>query len=139
MPWPETTWMLPFRSIVYMVACLAVFPVGVSLAGDPIQHFNPANPRPDLFRKPIYQAWVPYRAAYNRPTYLGGKMASIIEPTSQEAYGWEVAKARGDYQKSSLHQPCKTPVAGYFYPKPWEALPIEARPNAPLSTPMISE
>ncbi len=86
--------------------------------------YNAANPRPDLLPRGLYNAWVPYRAAYNRPTYLGGLAAHVIEPTSQEAMSWEENVVRGYY---GTH--CPTPVRTYYYPKPWEVLLTGPRPS----------
>ncbi len=97
--------------------------VKTCIAGDHYAHFNPYDPRPDFFRLPIYNAWVPYRKMHNRPTYIGGKVAAVIEPTSQEAMAWHISKANGDYRN---HRPGSIPT--YYYPKPWESLQIEARP-----------
>ncbi len=96
-------------------------------AGNPEAHFNPSNPRPDFFPHTLYNAWVPYRAEYNRPRPIGGHIAAVIEPTSQEAMSWRIHQANGDYR-------CKRPgyVPIYNYPKPWEVLPTLPRPNAPL-------
>ena len=113
------------RKVVYIGAILCV---SLSMntchvcAGDHYAHFNPADPRPDFFRWPLYNAWVPYRKAYNRPTYVGGHVAAVIEPTSQEAMAWRIAKDKGDYK-------CNRPgyIPTYYYPKPWEALETEAR------------
>jgi hypothetical protein len=97
------------------------------VAGNPEAHFNPADPRPDFLPRTLYNAWVPYRAEYNRPTRIGGHIAAVISPTSQEAMSWHIHHANGDYR-------CKRPgyVPIYNYPKPWEVLPTLARPNAPL-------
>lgn|GEM_PF-2042670 len=98
-----------------------------SFAGNHEANFNPANPRPDFLPHTFYNNWVSYRAQYNRPHPIGGHIAAIIEPTSQEAMAWRIHQANGDYA-------CKRPgyVPLYYYPKPWEALPTMARPNAPL-------
>ena len=98
------------------------FNLGTAQAGDPYAYFDPANPRPDFFRFPVYNAWVPYRTAYNRPTKIGGHVAAIIEPTSQEAMAWKIAKANGDYKSK---RPGYIPT--FFYPKPWEALQTEVK------------
>ncbi|WP_158222756.1 hypothetical protein [Rhodopirellula sp. MGV] len=60
-----------------------------------------------------------YRRTYNRPTYIGGKVAYYIAPSSQEAMAWHRAEHRGLY-----NEPCrdKRVTDLYFYPKPWEAL-----------------
>ncbi len=63
-----------------------------------------------------------YRERYNRPRYIGGKIAALIAPSSQEAMSWHEHKRRGSY-----HKHAGPVVVNYLYPKPWEALPIEAR------------
>ncbi len=85
--------------------------------------YNAANPRPDLLPRGLYDAWVPYRAKYNRPTYLGGLIAHTIEPSSQEAVSWEENVALGYYKTH-----CPTPIRNYYHPKPWEVLETGARP-----------
>ena len=64
-----------------------------------------------------------YRRVYNRPTDLGGKIAYLIAPTSQEAIAWHRAKHQNAYE-------CDLPRQEryYFYPKPWESLQIGPRP-----------
>ncbi len=96
-------------------------------AGNHEAHFNPANPRPDFLPHTLYNNWVSYRAEYNRPHPIGGHIAAVIEPTSQEAMAWRIHDANGDYR-------CKRPgyVPIYNYPKPWEVLPTRPRPNAPM-------
>lgn len=86
--------------------------------------YNGANPRPDLLPRGLYNAWVPYRKAYNRPTYVGGLLAHTIEPSSQEAMSWEENHANGYY-----HTHCPTPIRLYYYPKPWEVLNTGVRPS----------
>jgi hypothetical protein len=86
--------------------------------------YDPADPRPDLIPHPLYESWVPYRKIYNRPRYLGGYLASKIEPTSQEAMAWRDNVNAGLYGSG-----CKTRAPLYYFPKPWEALEIGARPN----------
>lgn len=81
--------------------------------------------RSDLWGWPIYNAWVPYRKEMNRPRYVGGYIASKIEPTSQEAMSWREHHAEGAYRD---HRPGY--VKTYYYPKPWEVLPIDPRPAA---------
>jgi hypothetical protein len=63
-----------------------------------------------------------YRRVYNRPTYLGGKIAYWIAPSSQEAIAWHKAEHLGAY-KNKLPRIENT----YFYPKPWEAMRIGQR------------
>jgi hypothetical protein len=65
-----------------------------------------------------------YRRRYNRPTNLGGKIAYHIAPTSQEAMRWHQATHRGHY-----HSGAPRMVDHYFYPKPWEMIPIGPRPG----------
>lgn len=63
-----------------------------------------------------------YRARLNRPTYLGGKLAYIVEPTSQEAMSWHENVHRGSYRN---HAGRIEPM--YIYPKPWEVLRVGPR------------
>jgi hypothetical protein len=109
------------------LAFLMLYPTPTAFTGNHEANFNPANPRPDILPRNFYNAWVPYRKEYNRPTYFGGHVAAIIEPTSQEAMSWCEHKANGNYE-------CKRPgyIPHYNYPKPWEVMAIEARPNAAL-------
>ena len=86
--------------------------------------YDPADQRPDLLPHPIYNAWVPYRAEYNRPRFVGGYLAYKFEPTSQEAMSWKENYCNGMY---GTH--CPTPIARYYYPKPWEALDVGPRKN----------
>jgi hypothetical protein len=107
-------------SLVCAVAC-----IGLWLAGDrPVsaQTTTPAriaafNPREDILPHPIYDAWLPYRKAYNRPRFLGGMMARLVEPTSQEAMAWEESWRSGEYRR---HEPGLVKI--YYHPKPWEVL-----------------
>ena len=87
--------------------------------------YNAVDPRPDFLPRYLYDAWVPYRAAYNRPTFVGGFLAHTIEPISQEAMSWEENVNRGYYKTH-----CPTPVRLYLYPKPWEVLETGPRPVA---------
>jgi hypothetical protein len=83
--------------------------------------------RADLRGPSIYSSWVPYRKEMNRPRFIGGYIASKIEPTSQEAMSWREHHAEGAYRD---HRPGY--VKTYYYPKPWEVLPIDPRPAAPF-------
>lgn len=65
-----------------------------------------------------------HRRRYNRPTNWGGKIAYSIAPSSQEAMRWHRATHQGQYKYDAPRM-----VAHYFYPKPWEAIRIGARPN----------
>ncbi|MCC9601387.1 hypothetical protein LOC67_12600 [Stieleria sp. JC731] len=60
-----------------------------------------------------------YRRTYNRPSYIEGKIAYHIAPSSQEAMAWHRAVHRDLYSESKR---CKRYTDLYFYPKPWEAL-----------------
>lgn len=68
-----------------------------------------------------------HRQRLNRPTYLGGKIAFLIEPSSQEAMSWHENVHRGAYRR---HAGRIEPM--YFYPKPWEVL--TAGPRTPRAT-----
>jgi hypothetical protein len=75
-----------------------------------------------------------YRRQYNRPTYLGGKTAAIIAPSSQEARAWQRAEELGLYDDNGIkgalhgkHCPPKRVEQHYFYPKPWEVLTVGPR------------
>ncbi len=93
-----------------------------ALGWNHLAHFNPANPRPDFLSHTHYNSWVSYRAQYNRPHPVGGHIAAIIEPTSQEAMAWCLHEANGDYRN---HRPGYVPL--YYYPKPWKCfLPCPA-------------
>lgn len=85
------------------------------------------EPRADYWTRPIHNAWVPYRKEMNRPRFVTGYMLSKIEPTSQEAMSWEEHHAEGAYRN---HRPGY--VKTYYYPKPWEVLPIDPRPAKPI-------
>ena len=78
-----------------------------------------------------------YRERYNRPRYIGGKIAYYIAPSSQEAMSWHEHKHRGSY-KNHAGPIFKT----YNFPKPWEALRVGPRSDAPMMNPgetIISE
>ena len=82
---------------------------------------QPVRPR---FRTPTtILDYVPgYRERYNRPTYLGGKIAYWISPTSQEAMSWHRSVHRGYYANHAPRMEDR-----YYYPKPWEALQVGSR------------
>lgn len=102
-----------------LIGMFAGLPTEVQ-AGRP--YTDAADMRPDILPHPIYNAWVPYRSAYNRPRFVGGYLAYKIEPTSQEAVSWKENYCAGMY---GTHQP--TPIKHYNYQKPWEALDIGPR------------
>ena len=62
------------------------------------------------------------RRTHNRPTFLSGRLAYIVAPTSQEAMTWHKADHLGAYRNEAGRIEPK-----YFYPKPWEALKIGPR------------
>ncbi|MFG0290474.1 MAG: hypothetical protein ACF8CQ_20010 [Rhodopirellula sp. JB044] len=75
-----------------------------------------------------------YRRKYNRPTYIGGKIASKIEPSSQEAIAFQRAEELGLYDNNGVkgalhgkHCPPQRVEQHYFYPKPWEVLAVGPR------------
>ena len=71
-----------------------------------------------------------YRRIYNRPTYVGGKLAYWFVPTSQEAMAWHRAEHRGAYDMK-----VKARIEPhYFYPKPWETLRVGPRLASNLQT-----
>lgn len=63
-----------------------------------------------------------YRRRYNRPSHIGGYLAYVFAPSSQEAMTWHAATHRGNYKKKSPRTEMR-----YFYPKPWEALQVGPR------------
>ncbi len=66
-----------------------------------------------------------YRRTYNRPTYIGGKIAYWIAPSSQEAMAWQAAYRSGAYRE---HAPRLE--RHFFFPKPWEALQVGPRDSS---------
>lgn len=82
---------------------------------------QPVHPR---FRTPttLLDYWPGYRERYNRPSYLGGKIAYWISPTSQEAMSWHRSVHRGYYANHAPRMEDR-----YYYPKPWEALQVGSR------------
>lgn len=64
-----------------------------------------------------------YRRRYNRPTYAGGKLAYHLAPSSQEAMRWHEAEHRGYYRGDVPRM-----IDHYFYPRPWEMIPVGPRP-----------
>ena len=116
------------KSIFALAIIATAFTAGTKVSADEYwpRHYPPyngANPRPDLLPRGLYNAYVPYRKAYNRPTFLGGYAAHVIEPSSQEAMSWEENRTLHRYR---THEP--TPIKSYCYPKPWEVLETGPRP-----------
>lgn len=87
-------------------------------------YLDPAIQRPDILPNPLATSIPEYRQVYNRPRYLTGKFLYHIEPSSQEAMAWETNVRNGNYR---YHRGAYIP--GYYYPKPWEALSTQARPD----------
>lgn len=87
-------------------------------------YLDPAKQREDILPYPIIKAWPEYRYTYNRPRYVSGHIAHVIEPTSQEAMAWKSSVNAGHYRN---HAGRCVPL--YYYPKPWEALNTMARPD----------
>ncbi len=87
-------------------------------------YLDPAQQRRDIFPHRLWNAWPEYRAVYNRPRFVGGAIAHVVEPTSQEAMAWKINKDNGNYKNHRGRW-----VPQYNYPKPWEALNTKARPD----------
>jgi hypothetical protein len=103
------------------ICCVCTIDTETLKAGGPV---TADDQRADLWGWPLIKAWVPYRAQMNRPRYFGGMMAAAIEPTSLEAMSWKEHHAAGSYRN---HVPGY--VKQYNFPKPWDVLPIDARPR----------
>ena len=94
-----------------------------TMAHFPHRETKPVHPRYDVIG-PVGNCLPPsYRRVYNRPTWLGGKIAHMIAPSSQEAMAWHNAEHMGLYDEH--HHP--RVEQHYFFPKPWEALKVGAR------------
>ncbi len=85
---------------------------------------QPVRPRGDVIPPLGNNLPLSYRARMNRPSYLSGRIAYTIEPTSQEAMAWQRAWERGYYAD---HAPRME--THYIYPKPWEVLGVGAKPK----------
>jgi hypothetical protein len=85
-------------------------------------YLDPALQRQDILSHNLWRSWPEYRASYNRPRYVSGHIAHVIEPTSQEAMAWK--SNLNNYRNNAGR--C---VPMYYYPKPWEALNTVARPD----------
>ncbi len=109
------------RSILALT--LTIVCVATASAHHPDRENKRVHPYYDLIGPIGNRLPISHRRAYNRPTYWGGKIAYWIEPTSQEAMAWHNAEHRNAYKN---HRP--RIEVHYFYPKPWEALKVGARP-----------
>ena len=104
-------------------ALLAIFLIGS------VQHVSAHDsihklmlPRVELFDW-VERCELPsYRERYNRPRYIGGKIAYHIAPSSQEAMSWHENHHRGSYRNHA-----GPTVRNFRFPKPWEVLPVGPR------------
>lgn len=129
------------RYIQYCSTSLVVLVLSTnfSFGGDPLHHSkerptcnqDTCDPRPDILPYWLTSWHTEYRRQYNRPTYIGGKIAHCIEPTSQEAMVWCEANQMGLYNGKN----CPPMYKQYYYPKPWELIPMGPRPegNKPVT------
>lgn len=125
-----------FNLSLVVVALLATAATSASVhAHEPDTRSLPVRQRIDLIG-PIGNRLPPgHRRKYNRPNHWTGWIAYRIAPSSQEAMSWHRAQHDGAYQKPKN---TKRIEYHYFYPKPWEAMRIGARPSvnqAPESMP----
>jgi len=93
-----------------------------AIAHHPDRECTPVSQRVDVIPPLGNHLPESYRRRYNRPTYVGGKIAYYIAPSSQEAMAWHKAEHRGDYDCDRGRV-----VPHYFYQKPYEALRIGGR------------
>lgn len=107
-----------FGFIFTTVALIAVNP---ALSHFPDREKQTVRPRIDVI-PPLGTHLPSYRERYNRPTYLGGKIAYWLEPTSQEAMNWHRSAQRGYYANHAPRMEDR-----YYYPKPWEVLTVGPR------------
>lgn len=98
----------------------------VGIAGDGLSgtYLDPALQRQDFLPHTLWNVWPEHRAVYNRPRFVGGLIASKIEPSSQEAMSWRTNYCNGNYAN---HAGRYVPL--YYYPKPWEVINTQARPD----------
>ncbi|MCC9655555.1 hypothetical protein [Rhodopirellula halodulae] len=128
---------ISFRSLVpgLLVACMANGAASLCQADWPFPLLRPDGAqRIDVIGPIGNRLPESYRRQYNRPTYLGGKTAAIIAPSSQEAMAWRRAEALGLYDNNGVkglmhgkHCPPQRVEQHYFYPKPWEVLTVGPR------------
>jgi hypothetical protein len=121
-----------FRNVL-LLSLIASFAGAPANAAWPWTKFE-GSPRIDPI-PPIGNRLPPsYRRKYNRPTYIGGKIAAKIEPSSQEAMAFHRSESLGLYDHTGIkglfsgkHCPPQRVEQHYFYPKPWEALMVGPR------------
>ncbi|WP_182865812.1 hypothetical protein [Stieleria mannarensis] len=110
-------------------AALTVAMTGLAAAHHPDRENQTVHPRVDVIGPLGNRLHPSYRRVYNRPTYLGGKLAYLIAPSSQEAMAWHRAVHSGGYEKPKKHLRLEQ---HYFYPKPYHAMDVgPRRPSNP--------
>lgn len=110
--------------IVFPVA--AIFSMAPALAHHPDHENMPVHQRVEPI--PSWLNNIPsHRERYNRPRYVGGKIAYWIAPSSQEAMSWHRSVHRGYYANHAPRMEDR-----YFYRKPWQALTVG--PRVPLDS-----
>jgi hypothetical protein len=124
---PKRVFLLAISRGPVVLAILAFALSGSGVAHEPFRENRRVLPYIDVIG-PIGNRLPPsYRRKYNRPTNLGGMLMYYIAPSSLEAMAWHKAAHAGAYQKPKKHLRLEQ---HYFYPKPWEALRIGARPDS---------
>ena len=114
----------PARRWAGVAAVAATAFGGAAFAHHPDKENMPVHQRIDVIG-PVGNRLPPgHRRVYNRPTYIGGKIAYWIAPSSQEAMAWHRAEHSGAYEPPKK---CLRLEQHYFYPKPWEVLQVGPR------------
>ncbi len=105
---------------------LALGLIGHATAAErPTCNKDTCDPRPDILPSWLLDCQSSYRRDYNRPRYVAGWFAHLVEPSSLEAMVWCESKQLGLYDKP--HQP---PLCRYYcFPKPWERYQTGPRPD----------
>lgn len=118
----------------FMLAIVMFTAMASSVAAqNPHPHPHPRWPSPPVWFKidPIPPLGnnlpLSHRARFNRPSYVAGKIAYYIAPTSQEAMSWHEHVHRGSYRRHAGYIEDL-----YLYPKPWEVLTVG--PRTPVGT-----
>ncbi|QEF99515.1 hypothetical protein Mal15_35800 [Stieleria maiorica] len=117
-------------------AALTVVMTSFAAAHHPDRENQTVRPRIDLIGPLGNRLHPSYRRVYNRPTYLGGKLAYLIAPTSQEAMAWHRAVHSGGYEPPKKHLRLEQ---HYFYPKPYHALNVGPRRPSDRSAGVAAE